>query len=183
MSCTKSHLKKYATRPGPPYPAQQCRPGTVRAGNDGKRYHNTPDKNGRLTWKALSKEKSIRKSAGKKSTKKSAKKSTREAAGKKNTVKKWSGKKGVTPSAKEPLFAQLGIPRTTYFAVRRMLLDSDNERDSPARKWSRTQYQLISDVVNLVLSPRSGKAPVWEDYLARKRDYAAAFRNARKQSK
>ena len=49
-----SHLKKYANRPSPPYPANECRNKTM-TGNDGNIYASIPDKRGRFTWKKKSK--------------------------------------------------------------------------------------------------------------------------------
>jgi hypothetical protein len=40
-SCSKSSLKKYTDRPGPPYPAQECR-NQVKKGNDGLKYKSSP---------------------------------------------------------------------------------------------------------------------------------------------
>ncbi len=51
MTCAKSERKKYVERPGPPYPAQNCKKGARRLGNDGARYVNKEDKIGRLAWK------------------------------------------------------------------------------------------------------------------------------------
>ena len=45
-----SHLKKYANRPSPPYPANECR-NKMMTGNDGNIYASIPDKRGRFTWK------------------------------------------------------------------------------------------------------------------------------------
>ena len=46
------HLKKYASRPGPPHPAQECKNKT-KFGNDGHKYKSSPDKNGRYRWKKV----------------------------------------------------------------------------------------------------------------------------------
>ena len=51
-SCEKSNLKKYVNRPGPPYPAQNCK-NHVKKGNDGNKYKSTSDKNGIYKWKKL----------------------------------------------------------------------------------------------------------------------------------
>ena len=50
--CMRSTLAKYATRPGPPYPANDvhCH-GKNKLGNDGKWYRSVPDKRGIHTWK------------------------------------------------------------------------------------------------------------------------------------
>ena len=50
MSCTKQSTKKYTSRPGPPFPAQNCRGRSIR-GNDGKIYVSSPAKNGVYRWK------------------------------------------------------------------------------------------------------------------------------------
>jgi hypothetical protein len=39
-------------RPGPPYPAQNCK-NHVKKGNDGNKYKSTSDKNGIYKWKKL----------------------------------------------------------------------------------------------------------------------------------
>ena len=44
-----SHLKKYANRPSPPYPANEC-PNQTMTGNDGKIYTSVLDKLGRFKW-------------------------------------------------------------------------------------------------------------------------------------
>ena len=50
--CEKSNLKKYITRPGPQYPAQNCKY-SIRTGNDGNMYRSIPNKNGVFSWKKL----------------------------------------------------------------------------------------------------------------------------------
>jgi len=50
--CEKSYLKKYISRPGPPYPAQDCKNKT-KSGNDGEVYRSSPNKNGIFTWKKI----------------------------------------------------------------------------------------------------------------------------------
>jgi hypothetical protein len=50
--CKKSSLKKYITRPGPPYPAQKCEY-RVLLGNDGNIYRSSPNKNGIFSWKKI----------------------------------------------------------------------------------------------------------------------------------
>ena len=47
--CSKSTLKKYNSRPGPPYPAQQCRNQTKK-GNDGMEYKSVADSRGIYKW-------------------------------------------------------------------------------------------------------------------------------------
>lgn len=56
MTCQRSTLKKYAGRPGPPYPANDpgCRD-QVMTGNDGLSYTSQPDKRGVYTWKPAAK--------------------------------------------------------------------------------------------------------------------------------
>ena len=44
-SCQKSTLKKYSTRPGPPFPAQECH-GEIKKGNDGAEYKSIADARG-----------------------------------------------------------------------------------------------------------------------------------------
>ena len=48
--------KKYAERPGPPFPAnaKDCR-GTIRIGNDGAAYESVADSNGVYRWKNIDK--------------------------------------------------------------------------------------------------------------------------------
>ena len=50
--CKKSSQKKYRSRPGPPYPAQDCKNKT-KSGNDGEVYRSSPNKNGIFTWKKI----------------------------------------------------------------------------------------------------------------------------------
>ena len=50
--CKKSSIKKYISRPGPPYPAQDCKNKT-KSGNDGNKYRSSPNKNGIFRWKKL----------------------------------------------------------------------------------------------------------------------------------
>ena len=47
-----SHLKKYAKRPSPPYPANEC-PNQIRIGNDGNEYVSKSDKRGIFAWKKV----------------------------------------------------------------------------------------------------------------------------------
>jgi hypothetical protein len=44
-----SKQKKYVTRPGPPYPAQDCK-GLYRTGNDGLMYISKMASNGVYRW-------------------------------------------------------------------------------------------------------------------------------------
>jgi hypothetical protein len=49
----KSYIKKYATRPGPSYAAQDCK-GEIRNGNDGLMYISVANrKNGVYRWQKL----------------------------------------------------------------------------------------------------------------------------------
>ena len=50
--CESSNLKKYINRPGPPYPAQNCK-NHEKKGNDGKMYKSTSNKNGIFSWKLI----------------------------------------------------------------------------------------------------------------------------------
>ena len=50
--CTRITLKKYASRPSPPYHARACR-GQTKKGNDGKLYKSIADKSGVYTWRSL----------------------------------------------------------------------------------------------------------------------------------
>ena len=52
MSCSKSPKTKYINRPGPPFPAQNCR-NSIKIGNDRKRYVSVPDKKGIYKWKLV----------------------------------------------------------------------------------------------------------------------------------
>jgi len=49
MSCVEVQNKKYQTRKGPPYHANDCK-GKIKKGNDGKSYVSSPDKNGIYKW-------------------------------------------------------------------------------------------------------------------------------------
>jgi len=48
----RSTRKKYAKRPSPPFPANQCH-GQTMEGNDGTMYKSVPDKRGIHTWKKV----------------------------------------------------------------------------------------------------------------------------------
>ena len=48
--CTIQTSAKYANRPSPPYPANECQ-GMIRLGNDGREYASTRNSNGVYTWK------------------------------------------------------------------------------------------------------------------------------------
>jgi len=58
MACTRSTRKKYASRPGPAYPANNagCR-GQKMYGNDGQLYESKPNSRGIYTWKKSKKSK------------------------------------------------------------------------------------------------------------------------------
>lgn len=75
MSCVQSPKTKYITRPGPPYPAQNCR-NSIRFGNNGKRYVSVPDKKGIYKWKLVG--------SGSKSPKRSPKKKSKRSPRKKS---------------------------------------------------------------------------------------------------
>jgi len=47
--CVMSSRSKYRTRPGPPYPAQDCKNRKM-LGNDRFYYKSKPDKNGIYKW-------------------------------------------------------------------------------------------------------------------------------------
>lgn len=49
MSCKRSTLKKYQSRPSPPYPAQSCK-GKKKKGNDGLLYISSPSSTGVYRW-------------------------------------------------------------------------------------------------------------------------------------
>lgn len=49
MSCRRSTLKKYSSRPSPAYPAQDCK-GQTKTGNDGQLYVSSPTKKGVYRW-------------------------------------------------------------------------------------------------------------------------------------
>ena len=51
-SCTKNTQKKYTTRPGPPYSAQDCK-WKRKLGNNKNWYKSEPDKNGVFRWKKV----------------------------------------------------------------------------------------------------------------------------------
>ena len=48
----KKHIKKYANRPSPPFPANSCCNQEM-IGNDGKMYKSVADKNGVCKWKKI----------------------------------------------------------------------------------------------------------------------------------
>jgi hypothetical protein len=49
MNCKRSTLKKYQSRPSPPYPAQSCK-GKKKKGNDGLLYVSSPSSTGVYRW-------------------------------------------------------------------------------------------------------------------------------------
>ena len=53
MPCKRSTLKKYTSRPSPPYPAQEC-PGKRKKGSDGAWYISSADKRGVYRWQKQS---------------------------------------------------------------------------------------------------------------------------------
>ena len=55
MPCTKQASKKYTERNSPPYPANECRAGTRKRGNDGLYYVAKPNVNGVKRWVKSSK--------------------------------------------------------------------------------------------------------------------------------
>ena len=55
-NCTVQTQKKYTSRPGPPYPANECC-GEVKMGNDGKGYISLGNKNGVCRWVLLNMDK------------------------------------------------------------------------------------------------------------------------------
>ena len=70
MSCSKSSLQKYATRPSPPRPANEsgCR-GQTKVGNDGKKWVSVSNVRGVYRWVALTKKSVKSKSPAKRSVK------------------------------------------------------------------------------------------------------------------
>ena len=54
MPCIRQFTAKYASRPGPPFPANEpgCR-GKLAEGNDGLWYESRPDNRGVHTWKKM----------------------------------------------------------------------------------------------------------------------------------
>lgn len=50
--CIPSTLKKYTSRPGPPYPANSC-PYGVKVGNSGGLWQSTPNYKGVYSWKRI----------------------------------------------------------------------------------------------------------------------------------
>ena len=50
--CARKSAKKYRTRKGPGYPANDC-PWMLRLGNDGYEYESRPNKNGVFRWHKL----------------------------------------------------------------------------------------------------------------------------------
>lgn len=53
-SCSPQTQKKYVTRPGPPYPAQECK-GQIKLGNDMKEYISKNASNGVYRWQRTTK--------------------------------------------------------------------------------------------------------------------------------
>ena len=51
-NCKQQYTKKYISRPGPPWPANQCC-GVDRRGNDSQMYRSTRNSNGICTWKPM----------------------------------------------------------------------------------------------------------------------------------
>ena len=49
MPCLPMSTKKYTSRPGPPYPAQECK-GKYKIGNDNYSYRSEPNVNGVYRW-------------------------------------------------------------------------------------------------------------------------------------
>lgn len=47
--CVKNTTQKYASRPGPPYPANECC-GMTKMGNDGQKYVSKPKVTGICAW-------------------------------------------------------------------------------------------------------------------------------------
>lgn len=81
-SCSKKYTKKYTSRPGPPYPANECPEKTIRTGNDGNLYVNLPNKRGIKTWRMYklrhsAKNGRMTKISSRKAPKKAAKKATK----------------------------------------------------------------------------------------------------------
>ena len=52
MPCTRITLKRYRSRPSPPYHANDC-PGQTKKGNDGKLYKSIADGSGIYTWRRM----------------------------------------------------------------------------------------------------------------------------------
>ena len=51
MPCTKQTTKRYTSRNSPPYPANECKVGSSKKGNDGIMYVvSSPNKNGVKRW-------------------------------------------------------------------------------------------------------------------------------------
>jgi len=76
MPCRKSSMSKYKRRPGPPYPAQDCR-GQRKLGNNKHYYTSVADKNGVYHWKkaSVAKKKKSPTKKGRKSPKKKSRRS------------------------------------------------------------------------------------------------------------
>ena len=51
-ACVEQTSKKYVTRPGPPFPANQCA-GQTKVGNDGKSWKSIPNVNDVFQWKPV----------------------------------------------------------------------------------------------------------------------------------
>ena len=60
MSCKEKFTKKYRSRPGPPFGAQDCKY-LLKYGNDGKLYDSTPNKNKVFAWKKSKAKKTVKK--------------------------------------------------------------------------------------------------------------------------
>ena len=60
MPCTKQTTKRYTSRNSPPYPANECKVGSSKKGNDGIMYVvSSPNKNGVKRWLKKSSQKGL----------------------------------------------------------------------------------------------------------------------------
>ena len=113
MSCTNlSHLKKYALRDSPPFPANQCK-GHLKRGNDGTYFKSVRAINGVYRWQRVSsltakktakrspKKKTAKKTAKRSPKKKTAKKTAKRSPKKKSAMKKTAKKSPKKKSAKK----------------------------------------------------------------------------------
>jgi len=67
MPCTIVTTKKYQTRKGPPYHANDCKQ-MIKKGNDNKKYRSIPDKKGTYKWMPIGKKHETRKKSMKQYT-------------------------------------------------------------------------------------------------------------------
>ena len=103
--CVKDNIKKYKTRPSPPFPANKCK-GKTKKGNNGKMFKSKPDANGVHKWVAVVSAGATKTKATKPKAKKTKTKKTKATKTKANktTTKKRKSKKAEPVSEKKSFF-------------------------------------------------------------------------------